>query len=216
MVALCDVQISRGGTLLFQHVNWQFAPASITAVRKTGVLDGSSTLLMCCAGLVKPDKGVVKFNDADIQTLSEKERYTKLNYCYESGGLISLFTVYNNIATPLIYHDICTDNEAFARITQIAEELEIRDLLEYEPHQLNDVQVRLVNLMRALVLDAQVILIDELQTGMSEKMFAGVVEVLKRCADRGHTVVMVTTSGDHDEFADHHLVIANKNLELRY
>lgn len=216
MVTLNDVQIQRGGQRLFQGLNWVFPEKSITAIRKTGVLDGSTTLLQCCAGMILPSSGKITYKGIDVKTLSDKERFASLNYCYESGGLISLFTVYNNIAIPLIYHDIYTDKEARDKITRVAAELNIENLLDFEPHQLNDVQLRLVNLLRALVLDSRVIFVDELQTGMSEKMLMAVVSVIKRHVQRGCTFVMVTTMGDHDEFADHHLAIANKTLELRY
>lgn len=215
MVTLDKVQIKRSGLVLFREVSWQFPKASITAIRKTGVLDGSSTLLQCCAGLQAPDRGNVTFDGTDIQKFSNKERFRTLSYCYEYGGLISLFTVYNNLAMPLIYHNIYRDEEVHLKIESVAAELDIEDLLGLEPHQLNDVQIRLVNLMRALVLDSPAIFIDELQAGMSEKMITDVVAVLKRYTQQGSTVIMVTTSGDYDEFADHQLAIINKNLEPR-
>ena len=151
----------------------------------------------------------------NLAQLNSTERFQQLSYCYESEGLVSLFTVYNNLAIPLLYHGLYSPKEIDRRIHETAEQLEISQLLEREPFQLNDVQKRLVNLARALVVGANVILVDEIQTGMSAEMVAQMSALLQEQAERGVTVIMITTLGDEDRFAHNRLQICNRTLEQR-
>jgi len=195
--------------ILFHDVNHEFTAGSITSIRKAGLQDGTTTLLKCCAGIVSPRSGRIEYNGINIESLSERERYKRLSYCFEIGGMVSLFTLYNNFALPLLYHDVYPQNEIADRIFDVAEKLKIDHLLEKEPLQLTDVQLRLANLARALILDADALFIDELQAGMSRQLYDNVVAILLKQAAQGKVVVMVTTSGDDDAFAHHHLLVSD-------
>ena len=124
-----------------------------------------------------------------------------------------MFTVFNNIALPITYHRIFPRQEIQQRIHEVAQKLDIESLLSMEPFQLNDVQTRLVNLARALVLDPHLLLIDEVQAGMSGEMVAAIADVLVETAGEGKAVVMVTTAGDDESFANQRYLINNQNLE---
>lgn len=213
MIALENVTIKFGERVLFRNLNYRFPAGQITVIRKNELLDGGSSLLKCCAGIIAPSVGSVLFGEEDLVRMSPQKLFHSLCYCHETGGLVSLFTVYNNLAIPLHYHQVFSEEEIHHRIIQVAEYLGISGLLELEPFQLNDVQVRLVNLARALVVDANVMLIDELQTGMSAALLSHVIEILQSLVDQGVCVVMVTTSGHEESFADQRLIIRNHQLE---
>ena len=215
MIALKNVSIKFGDQPVFSGLDYSFAEGAITAIRKMGVLDGGSTLLKCCAGIMVPTAGTILYRGENLAQMSAHQRYRALCYCYESGGLVSLFTVYNNLAIPLLFHQVLEEHEIEPRIHAVAEQLGIESLLDLEPFQLNDVQTRLVNLARALVINADVVLIDELQTGMSAEMLASVVALLQARAQQGASILMVTTDGHEDGFAHVHLAIRNRRLEPR-
>lgn len=214
MISLRNVNIDMGGRVMFRDINCDFPGGSITTIRKTGVLDGSSTLLKCCSGIMQPSSGEVLWKGENVNGLSGRDRYRRLSYCYESGGLVSLFSIYNNIALPLVYHNIYPEDEIQERIYQVCSQLNIDHLLELEPYQLNDVQIRLANLARAFILKAEAIFVDELQTGMSQDIYDNVVEVLQEQARCDRVIVMVTTSGHDDSFAGLKLQISNQALEV--
>lgn len=213
MISLENINIQIGGRTIFKDITCTFPSGSITTIRKMGMLDGSSTLLKCCSGILAPASGKILFQGENINKLSDRDRYRKLSYCYEIGGLVSLFSIYSNIALPLTYHSIYSENEIQERIYQVSRQLHIEHLLGLEPHQLNDVQVRLVNLARAFILQAEAIFIDELQTGMSQHIYDNVIDALQEQARSDRTIVMVTTSGHDDSFAKLKLQIHNQSLE---
>ena len=85
---------------LFRNVNVTLANGQSLCVN-TSVLDGVSSLLKCVAGIFQPNRGNVHVDDQDIHKLTDSERIRKVIYCYEHGGLISTFTVRNNILFPI-------------------------------------------------------------------------------------------------------------------
>ena len=95
MIRLDNVSIGFDDRVLFENLNHAFGAGEITVIHKTGVLDGGSTLLKCCAGIVAPLSGSILIGAGNLAQLNSTERFQQLSYCYESEGLVSLFTVYN-------------------------------------------------------------------------------------------------------------------------
>jgi ABC-type lipoprotein export system ATPase subunit len=180
---------------------------------ETAVLDGGSSLLKCCAGIYQPSAGNILIEGKSISDLSIDQRFRNLTYCYELGGLISSFSIYDNIAFPLIFNGICKINEVKNKIYNMAESLNIGHILALEIHQINDVQVRLLNLLRALCIQPKVILIDEIQSGMSDIMIQQVIDVLREQQNlHGFSMIITTTGGDQTEFADRTFKIENQKI----
>ena len=70
-------------------------------------------------------------------------------------------------------------------------------LLQMQPHELNDVQTRLVNLARALVMSPELLLIDELEGGMPDDMIDSTMQLLKSKARQDNMTVLLTSSNEH-------------------
>ena len=70
-------------------------------------------------------------------------------------------------------------------------------LLQMQPHELNDVQTRLVNLARALVVSPELLLIDELEGGMPDEMIDSTMQLLKNKARQHNMTVLLTSSNEH-------------------
>ncbi|WP_440905765.1 ATP-binding cassette domain-containing protein [Catenovulum sp. SX2] len=203
-----------GELSLFEDASLQLAAGEIVCLA-TGVLDGGTSFLKACAGIVPFQRGTLLVDGEDIDQLSADQIFRKVSYCYESGGLVSLFTVYNNIALPLKYHRNFDNEFIVKRIQFVAEQLEITDILEYDVHQLNDVQLRLVNLARALVIRPKLLLADELQSGMSPVMREKILAILKQyCDETGASLLMTTTAGDSHSIAQRVYRIEDKKIVL--
>ena len=197
---------------LFRDLSVDIPKGQICCVR-TGVLDGGSTLLKCMAGIIEVDSGAITLDGKPYSHYSSKELFDAVTFCYESGGLMDVFTNYNNILIPLTYHrDISTD-ETGDRIDRISTALGISECMDYEPFQLNDVQKRLMNLVKALVIQPQLIFVDELQSGMSDEIRDSVLQFLLDEQQRmSYTIVMTVTAGDIVAFADKTYAISDCHL----
>ncbi|KXI29240.1 ATP-binding cassette domain-containing protein [Paraglaciecola hydrolytica] len=181
---------------------------------ETAVLDGGSSFLKCCAGIHKPSGGQVLLNKLSVHDMPDEQRFRTVAYCYEHGGLISTFSNYNNVAFPLLYNSVLNKKKAKQRILEMADLLDLSHLLALEPHQLNDVQTRLINLLRGLCIQPQVLLIDELQAGMSDEMLDNTLAVIaQQQKEIGFATIMTTSSGDEIGFADQILTINECKLQ---
>lgn len=212
---LDNITLQFGQRRIFDGLELMLQEQEIVCV-ETGVLDGGSSLLKVAAGLYQPDSGRVWVNGKALDTFSEQERFRASCMCFEDGGLLSLFSNFNNIAFPLLYHTRLKAAEIEQRIVDLAKRLSITELLPLEPHQLNDVQTRMMNLLRALVFRPAVILLDEIQAGMSHAMRDQMLDTLmSEQKEHGFSVVMTVTAGSVVNFASRLLAISQGRLEQK-
>ncbi|KMT65588.1 ATP-binding cassette domain-containing protein [Catenovulum maritimum] len=200
--------------VLFDDANFSIESGKIICLH-TGVLDGGTSFLKACAGIIKFQQGRIVINNHNLADMNANQIFKNVSYCYEEGGLVSLFTVFNNLAMPLRYHKGLKEKIITDRIYQVAQQLNIEPLLEMEPHQLNDVQKRIVNLARALVIRPKLILADELQSGMSPEMRENTLNILiDYTQETNASILMTTTAGDTTHFADSVYKIENQTIVL--
>lgn len=210
---LQNIDLSFAGKVVFNQLNLRINSGEIVCV-DTAVLDGGSSLLKLAAGLCQPDKGNVLIEGTPLNDMTEQARFRATCMAFEAGGLLSIFTNYNNIAFPMLYHTRMSKREIAGQIAPLAEALELSDLLALEPHQLNDVQTRMINLLRAMVFRPKLLLLDEIQSGMSHEMRENMLNVLLEEQQRHQfAVVMTTTAGDRTDFADRVMAIQHQQLE---
>ena len=66
---------------------------------------GKSTLLHCAAGILRPDAGVVRYRDADLTAMSDRERSTlrrsEFGFIFQFGQLVPERTCLENVSLPL-------------------------------------------------------------------------------------------------------------------
>ncbi|MBY0230073.1 MAG: ATP-binding cassette domain-containing protein, partial [Gemmataceae bacterium] len=120
---------------------------------------GKSTLLRVLVGLVKPDTGEVRFKGVPIADPQEFRR--RIGFVVQDGGLFPHLTARGNIA--LMARRIGWDAARIeARIQELLTITRLPpDRLERYPAEMSGGQRQRVSLMRALMLDPEVVLLDE-------------------------------------------------------
>jgi ABC-type transporter Mla maintaining outer membrane lipid asymmetry ATPase subunit MlaF len=192
-----NLHIEYPETVLFDRLNVQFPAGSLIGI-ETDVLDGATSLLKGIGGMLNDIDGRSILNGCNILTMSATERAGKVGFVYEEQGLISLYDVFQNIALPLEFHTDLTFAQTRALIHTTIEALNMPSaLLQMQPHELNDVQTRLVNLARALVVSPELLLIDELEGGMPDEMIDSTMKLLKNKARQHNMTVLLTSSNEH-------------------
>jgi ABC-type lipoprotein export system ATPase subunit len=181
---------------------------------KTEVLDGGTTLLKGLAGMLDDIVGEVHLDSMDLLNMNAAQRAMTVGYVYEEQGLVSLYDCYQNIALPLQFHTMTSDELVETRIFDLCDQFSVdRKLLNEYPHALNDVQTRMMNLLRALVIRPKLLLIDELEGGMSEEILEATIHSIRGKQAENSMIVIITTS--HDFLlseADRSYQIENKSL----
>jgi len=183
------------GNLLFEDLCLEL-PKQVICGIEACVLGGTTSLLKGLAGLIEDVTGEVSINGVSTFGLSERDRSQHIAISYEAGGLISFFNVYQNIILPLDYHNRL-DQDISARVHALCEMFALdTQLLSSFPYDLNDVQIRIVNLIRALIVRPSLCLIDEFDGGMHEEMIELAFLGLKEFQKTHATTIIIATSQD--------------------
>ncbi len=130
---------------------------------------GKSVLLKTIIGLLKPDRGSVVIEGVDIASCPEKELYEirKLfGVLFQDGAMFGSMNLYDNIAFPLREHTKKSESE-IKKI--VMEKLDLTGLIGTEmklPGEISGGMRKRAGLARALVLDPEIVLFDEPDSGL--------------------------------------------------
>ena len=154
-------------------------------------LAGKTTLMRLMAGLVQPSNGEVWFNGRNVTGVPVQQR--KVSMVYQQFINYPDFTVYENIASPLRVQRLARA-QIHERVRRMAELMQLTPLLARKPGALSGGQQQRTALARALVKDADLVLLDEPLANLDYKLRESLRDGLPRLfADRGCTVVYATT-----------------------
>lgn len=154
-------------------------------------LAGKTTLLRLMAGLLKPTAGEIRFKGRDVTGVPVRKRSAAMVYQqFINYGHLSVF---DNIASPLRVAR-ASRAEVKARVGRIAEMLQLSPMLDRRPSELSGGQQQRTALARALVKDAELVLLDEPLANLDYKLREALRDELPRLfADRDCVVVYATT-----------------------
>lgn len=161
---------------------------------------GKTTLLNCISTIDKITSGHIYVCGEDITKLKgnalNKFRREELGFIFQDFNLLDTLTAYENIALALSIQNIKA-KEIDQRIIEIADKLDIQDVMKKYPYQLSGGEKQRVASARAIITDPKMILADE-PTGALDskaaKMLLGRFNFLNQELDT--TILMVT----HDAF----------------
>lgn len=130
---------------------------------------GKSVFLKTLIGLLKPDRGHVHIEGVDIATCSERKLYgiRKLfGVLFQDGAMFGSMNLYDNVAFPLREHTMKSESQ----IRQVVmEKMELVGLVGAErklPGEISGGMRKRAGLARALVLDPEIVLFDEPDSGL--------------------------------------------------
>jgi glycerol transport system ATP-binding protein len=143
------------------------------------------------AGLERPTSGEIWFNGKDVTNVSVQKR--NVSMVHQTFINYPNFTVFENIASPLKVAGV-RKAEITSRVEQVAELLRLTPMLDRRPMELSGGQQQRTALARALVKDADMVLLDEPLANLDYKLREELREELPRLFEgRGCTVVYATS-----------------------
>ena len=192
MFELRAVDKRYGRTVALDAVDLRIAAGETTAlIGPSGA--GKSTVLRMLIGLEWPDSGEVRFDDEPLRREALLEQRRRIGYVIQEGGLFPHLTAAGNVA--LLARTLGWERARIdARMAELAELCRLPgDALQRYPAQLSGGQRQRVGLIRALMLDPKVLLLDEplgaLDPIVRHELQAQMRELF---AELGKTVVLVT------------------------
>lgn len=165
---------------------------------------GKSTLLNIIGMLDNPTHGQYWFMDQDIAGYNETQlaeiRKRNVGFIFQNFNLIDELTVAENIEMALLYHGI-PSGERKHRVATVMDKMGIAHRAKHRPSQLSGGQQQRVAVARAVVGDQAIILADEPTGNLDSANGQEVMEMLQGLNQEGTTIVMVTHSPSHADYA---------------
>jgi putative ABC transport system ATP-binding protein len=165
---------------------------------------GKSTLLNVVGMLDRPSEGEYLFLGEDVAGYSESKlsaiRKQNIGFIFQNFNLIDELSVRENIELALLYHDIST-KERKARAEEVMDKVGIAHRGKHRPSQLSGGQQQRVAVARAVVGGQGLILADEPTGNLDSVHGQEVMEMLQGLNEEGTTIVMVTHSSSHADYA---------------
>jgi putative ABC transport system ATP-binding protein len=165
---------------------------------------GISTLLNIIGMLDNPSDGDYFFFDENVAPYSEAQRSQlrkqNIGFIFQSFNLIDELSVSENIELALLYHNM-PSAERKKRVAAVMDRMGIAHRANHMPGQLSGGQQQRVAVARAVVGDQPLILADEPTGNLDSVHGQEVMELLRSLNSEGTTIVMVTHSPSHADYA---------------
>jgi putative ABC transport system ATP-binding protein len=166
---------------------------------------GKSTLLNVIGMLDSPTSGAYVFKGEDISKYSEAKladlRKRHLGFVFQSFNLIDELTVEGNIELALLYQKDISGADRKRRVAEAMDRMKIAHRAKHFPAALSGGQQQRVAVARAVVGKPSLILADEPTGNLDSQHGEEVMKLLVELNTAGTTIVMVTHSSAHAEYA---------------
>jgi osmoprotectant transport system ATP-binding protein len=192
MLRFARVEKRYGGVVALAGIDLD-CPESQTTVLIGPSGCGKSTLLRLAAGLIRPDAGEVWFEGARLEPETLREARLRMGYVIQEGGLFPHLTIRRNVT--LMARELgWVRTRREERLAELAELTRLPGtLLDRYPLELSGGQRQRAALMRALMLDPDLLLLDEPLGALDPMIRVELQQELKAIFQRlGKTVLLVT------------------------
>ena len=193
---LIDVQNvgkSFAGTIVLKDVSARVRQGDVVAIIGPSGC-GKSTFLRMLNGLETPDCGKILLDGADIT-----DKKTDINRVRRKVGMVfqqfNLFghkTVRENITLVPVKLGVLTQTQADERADELLSAVGLPDKADAYPSMLSGGQKQRIAIARALAMSPDVMLFDEPTSALDPEMVGEVLELVRRLADKGMTMLFVT------------------------
>ncbi|HEX8485362.1 ABC transporter ATP-binding protein [Sphingomonas sp.] len=165
---------------------------------------GKSTLLNLMGMLDSPTGGSYLFDGQEVAGLSEARlaevRKAAIGFIFQSFNLVDELSVRENIELALLYHDVSAADRK-RRTDEVMDRVGVAHRARHRPSQLSGGQQQRVAVARALVSSPRLILADEPTGNLDTAHGEEVMRMLQHLNTEGSTIVMVTHSPAHADYA---------------
>ena len=159
---------------------------------------GKTTLIAICAGLERPSEGSVDFNGVSLHRASEDElariRNQFIGFIFQSFQLLPSLTALENVMVPA---EICGENHARSRATDLLQQVGLDGRLQHYPIQLSGGEQQRVAIARAFMNRPKILFADEPTGNLDGETAKEIVRLIFNLnATAGTTLILVTHDSD--------------------
>lgn len=193
MINVNDLHKSFGDVEVLKGINIEVSSGEVVAIIGPSG-SGKSTLLRCLNLLETPTSGSIVFegNALTAKGTNINQLRQKMGMVFQSFNLFPHKTVVENLMlAPLLLNK---ENKADLKATalELLDKVGLKDRADHYPSQLSGGQKQRVAIARALAMNPDVMLFDEPTSALDPEVVGDVLQVMKKLALEGMTMVVVT------------------------
>ena len=192
-LVLRQVRKSFGDTEVLRGIDLTVEPGQMVCLIGAS-WSGKSTLLRCINLLEPIDDGEIHLDDRDISVpgLDPQPVRQRIGMVFQSYNLFPHMTALDNVM--LAPRRVFRQSRAalLPRITQLFDRFGLADRMGHYPDQLSGGQQQRVAIVRALAMEPQIMLFDEITSALDPELVGEVLDVLRQLRSEGMTMVLAT------------------------
>ncbi len=193
MISVKNLQKNFGGIEVLKGINTEIDKGDVICVIGPSG-SGKSTFLRCLNMLEKPSGGQIIFEGADLtdKKIDLDLHRQKMGMVFQQFNLFPHMTVMKNLTVAPMMLKKVPEDKAKANALELLGKVGLADRADAYPNQLSGGQKQRVAIVRALCMEPDVMLFDEPTSALDPEMVGEVLDVMKKLAADGMTLVVVT------------------------
>ena len=193
MIYVKGLTKSFGDNLVISNIDMHIRPGEkVVIVGPSG--SGKSTFLRCLNLMEQPTGGSITFDGQEITAPGVDANLVRrrMGMVFQHFNLFANLTVKKNIMLAPVQLKLKTKEEAEAEAMRLLKLVNLEEKADSYPAQLSGGQKQRIAIVRSLAMNPEVMLFDEPTSALDPEMVGEVLELMKRLADEGMTMVVVT------------------------
>lgn len=196
MIEITSLKKSFGDNKVLKNINLKIESGSVVSILGPSG-SGKTTLLRCINFLERADDGKIQFGDQKINLkhVSKKDILSvrrKSAFVFQNYALFPHMTALQNVMEGLVTVQKIPKAEAYKKAEDVIKWVGMADRKDYYPSQLSGGQKQRIGIARAVALNPEVILFDEPTSALDPELVGEALNVIKKVAKTGITMIIVT------------------------
>jgi phospholipid/cholesterol/gamma-HCH transport system ATP-binding protein len=158
---------------------------------------GKSVLIKIISGLLKPDAGIVKVLDMQVDKLNEKELRAlrqKIGFSFQNSALYDSMNVRENLEFPLVRNVKNLSTETInKKVEEVLEAVGLKQTINQMPSELSGGQRKRIGIARTLILNPEIMLYDEPTSGLDPITSKEINKLINQVQERYNTSSIIIT-----------------------
>ena len=198
------------------NVSYEFKPGKLYAIMGHSG-SGKSTLISILGLIENYTSGKITINNEDISKLKDNDlsdlRMKYIGFVFQDFYLDEHLKAYENVMLPMLINKNIKKSERKEKAIKLLTELGLSERINHYPREMSGGEQQRDAIARSLANDPKIILADEPTGNLDETNEKLVFETLKKLAQNGKCVIVVTHSEEIKNYADEILKINKGKLE---